>query len=472
MSTKETRRKPAEAEVTGSKSDEVDEDEVAQDWSEAAKVSVKSMTSSIPKRGEKDYEPDGTNVQELLLFRAREAMFETLANSPRGSAMSNQVKAYYDQDYHGAMLPHAKGNFLQTMGTADKEGRCWLKFHEFVYLAERGTILPFYSKNPMDGRVEEVPLSMQDVYSLFKSQAEMDLYFVYAHLKRLGFIVAANDNRDRRLASFFPPRECSRCSVRSVCESMISFVTLESTSLLNAFFYSSWNFLLRRHTSSAGIYGGLKRLISYQAPPKNADALRLQRAQTQYDQDKEKFPIAFDVWKPQTSFRKRSPGLPDFQVVIHSKGDSTQTFPSYVDLRSIFNSLDYKFDFLADIEDDDFWINNTFVNGRLGDIKTPSPRSKNIVKKSPELKPFGKGGKKQAAPHLKQIHRLKSGYRSFLLAVIDDGLISFVKISEADFGSEDVWYVPPKQAKNQKKIARLDNAARIARDKQRQNSLN
>ncbi|QLQ81552.1 hypothetical protein HG537_0F03130 [Torulaspora globosa] len=434
-----------------SKNDEVDEDEITQDWSQAAKLSVKSMASSIPKRGEKDYEPDGTNLQELLLYRAREAMFDTLANSPRGSVVSNQVKAYYDQEYHGAVVPHAKGNFLQTMGNVDDQGLCWLKFHEFVYLAERGTVIPFYSNQRPGKQADkfvEVPLSMQDVYSLFRSQEEMDLYFVFAHLKRLGFIVTTLDKKRSQTTSLYPEKYPNRQAVATICGSMFSFLKLETNCLLNAFFYSSWNFLLRRYTSSPQIYEDLKRLIPYRVPPKTIDALRLERSRLPPNRSQEKFPIAFNVWKPQTRYRKKNPGLPDFQVVMHSKNDSAQTFPSYVDLREVFYSLDYKFEFLSETDDEEFWGNNTFTGGNLANI----PKPKTAQARTNECKPSKKSGRKDVAEHVKQTRRLKNGYRSFLLAIVDDGLISFVKISEADFGSEDVWFMPPKGPRNRKQV--------------------
>ena len=113
-----------------------DEDEITQDWSQLAKLAKKSLKSTIPKRGEKEYGPDGTNVQENLLFNARKAMFETLFNSIRGSTLKNQVKAYYVKEKHEAVVLTPKGNFLQTVGKVDKLGKCWIHFIEFLYLAE------------------------------------------------------------------------------------------------------------------------------------------------------------------------------------------------------------------------------------------------------------------------------------------------------------------------------------------------
>lgn len=422
------------------KDDEVDEDEVTQDWSQAVKLSSRSTASSIPKRGEKDYEPDGTNVQELLLHRARKAMFTTLANSPRGSIIVNQVKAYYNPEFHGAVLPQPKGNFLQTMGTVDKHGKCWLNFQEFVYLAERGTILPFYMNEESS---IEVPLSMQDLYSLFKSQAEMDRYFIFAHLKRQGFVVTSPDLPEQDKTSFFPPIAV-RSSTLFRCNSLLSFVDDKMTSVMNAFFYTRWNFLIRKYTSTQKIYEGLKNLIPFVRPPKTSQELRCERKRFP-PKPNSNFSIAFNVWKPQTQFKKKSPGLPDFQVVVHNKNDALQCFPSYSELQEIFYSLDYKFEFLSEIDKELDWDNESFTNGILRKKQISKLKSKELSAiSSSEGQSNERKDNRHNSSHVKQIRRLKSGYRSFLLAVIDDGLISFVKISEADFGSENVWYVPSK----------------------------
>lgn len=55
--------------------EEEEEEELQQDWSQLASLVSKNAALSLPKRGEKDYEPDGTNLQDLLLYNASKAMF-------------------------------------------------------------------------------------------------------------------------------------------------------------------------------------------------------------------------------------------------------------------------------------------------------------------------------------------------------------------------------------------------------------
>ena len=173
--------------------EEEEEEELQQDWSQLASLVSKNAALSLPKRGEKDYEPDGTNLQDLLLYNASKAMFDTISDSIRGTTVKSEVRGYYVPHKHQAVLLKPKGSFMQTMGRADSTGELWLDFHEFVYLAERGTILPYYrleaGSNKSSKHETEILLSMEDLYSLFSSQQEMDQYFVFAHLKRLGFIL-------------------------------------------------------------------------------------------------------------------------------------------------------------------------------------------------------------------------------------------------------------------------------------------
>lgn len=444
---------------------EADDDEGTQDWSMAAKLSKKTTTLSLPKRGEKDYEPDGTNVQELLLYKARMAMFDTLQNSARGSVLSNQIKAYYVPAFQEAVIPQPKGNFMQTMGKVDTHGKCWLQLHEFVYLAERGTITPYYCKYfpiiPGDENNDiEIPLSMQDLYSFFKSQQEMDRFFVYSHLKRLGYIVNLKGELQEERTSFYPPliEPSIPLHLSQKVGGLVTFWEESKRSLLNSLFYCNWNFLIRRYTSSPQIYQGLNRLIPYVSPPKTIKELHYESFNSSIHLAEQSLQVSFDVWKPQTNFKKKSPGLPNFQVVVYNKNDSRQHFPTYSEFQGMFRSLDYKFEFLSEIEDDLAWNDHSYTKGKLRSDYLSSLKSKSVqvnasvknkMTKSRKSKPS-----KMAPSNLQQINRLKSGFRSFLLAIMDDGLISFVKISEADFGSENVWY---QASPHYKKGAKIQN---------------
>ncbi|GAV52002.1 hypothetical protein ZYGR_0AF04740 [Zygosaccharomyces rouxii] len=419
---------------------DVEDDELIQDWSQAAQLSIR--TSTLPKRGEKDYEPDGTNVQELLLYRARKAMFDTLSNSARGSVVKNLVKAYYDPHEHKALVLRPKGNFLHTLGKMDRNGTVWLEFYEFVYLTERGTITPFYKMDGIDWINQELPLTIEDLYMLFKSQEELDKFFVFGHLKRLGFIVMSTDNC---LESFFEPRD--EKGSKQILSNTWNLLPEWRRSLRNAIFYSPWKFRLNKYTSNPQIYQSLNQLVPFYKAPRTEEELRRTRFGLVSGKSSN-HPISLNVWKPKTDFKKKNPGLPDYQVVIYNKNDPNQHFPTYHELQEIFQHLDYKFEFLSEIDDTWNWDDHSYHDGKLRSQTITNAKSKEAggkavmdSKKSQKMKPKRKF--KPKSPRVQQKIRLKNGFRNFLLAVMDDGMISFVKISETDFGSENVWYVPP-----------------------------
>ncbi|SCW03619.1 LAFE_0G14466g1_1 [Lachancea fermentati] len=418
-------------------------DELAQDWSQMAKVTVSQNV--IPKRGEKDFEPDGTNVQELMLFRAKKAMFDSLSGAIRGSVVKNLVKAYYVPEKHMAVVPHPKGTFMHTMGRVDSSGCCWLEVYEFVYLAERGTVTPYWQNSGREDDEFDVPLSVEDTYSLFKSQSELDEFFVYAHLKRLGFIVSSINQNVPHWSSYL--EVSSITGEQRVYRYFTSLFRLIPT-IPHFSIYDPYHFYFRRYTSSGQIYRSLNLLIPSYSAPRTVQELCNENADSyQETTDLKAWKISFNVWKPRTNFRKKSPGLPDFQIVVYNKNESGSSFPTYPEIRNIFQRLNYQFDFLTDGNMNDVQVAN----------KIPQLNNEYKITKKEDESPRTKENKKNCKtypPHIQQLRRLKKGYRSFVLAVMDDGLISFVRLSESDFGSENVWYEPNAFTKKSSKSQR------------------
>lgn len=445
---------------------DLEEDEIIQDWSAVSKFTNDNPVLSIPKRGEKDYEPDNTNIQEVLLYRAQKAMFDTLENSVRGTIIKNQVKAYYVPDKHIGWIPHAKGNFIQTMGETDKDGKLWLHYFEFLYLAERGTITPFWKTN----NDIEIPLSIEDLYSYFKNQKEMDDFAIYAYLKRLGFIVqSANEFIiSQNKLSFYPP-SVSKPHCINILQNITSIFNKTYNSLFNGIIFSQWHLSLMKYTTSPQIYMSLNRLISCNRAPNSVEELH--RDYQLYSEgtttSDEVLQITFNVWKPNPTFKKKIPELPDYQIVTYNKNINGQQFPTYKELRRLIQLLNYKFNFLMDPSNSEYWNQHTYIGDiqrqkLLDDIdnnprnKTKPTKEKNIMIPKTKINKKQKP-KRELPPHIQQLKRLKNGYRSFLLAIMDNGIVSFSKISEADFGSENVWYVPPatrekKTINNRKKL--------------------
>ncbi|KAL3233772.1 tRNA-splicing endonuclease subunit SEN54 [Nakaseomyces bracarensis] len=417
--------------------DSGEEDEDVQDWSQVSQIAATSIT--LPRRGEKDYEPDGSDIQELQLYKAKKLMLDTLRNSVRGSVLKSQVKAYYYADKHQALLPLPKGNFLTTMGRANSSGEIWLDFHEFVYLSERGTITPFWGHDLTD--VHEIPLSVEDLYSFFPNQNELNKYLVYSHLKRLGFIVTLSHDKRTHTTSFFPRtakenRFIALFRHNPVLSSISSIFKLKIHFYQNYFVYSRAQYIFGRYTTNEQIYKRLANLVSVNPILKSSRELLHSKHHNYCLHTGPGTEIVFDMWKPCVNFRKKSPGLPDYQIVIFDKNNPLSKFPSSLKLKSIFNQLDYKFDYLG--IDDDEWDEHSYTEGfqRMKYLAMQRNKTKIPIKdktKNNHKQVSSKRKKRPVNENALKMKRLKQGYRSFLMAVIDNGLISFIRISETDF---------------------------------------
>lgn len=231
-----------------------------------------NWTSLLPKRGSKDYEPDGTNIQMSQLEKSKDAMFTTLS-VPRGHIKKHFVKAEWVADRRQARVLNPKGSFLQTCGRVDSQNQCWLNIEEFIYLVERGTVYPV---------LNNLPMSLQQCYSLFE-QGELEQYWCYAQLKRLGYIVLRYQKHYDEVVH------------------QLSFVQR-----VKSLFTRLYSNILRMLTTS--------RLLKFTSNESILRSLQIDSFiphGTKYA----KQPV-FSIWKPQQSFKKSSPPVPDFNINV------------------------------------------------------------------------------------------------------------------------------------------------------------
>lgn len=111
---------------------------------------------TIPKRGEKDFAPDGTDLQSRVLAESREAMHNALSGVRTHTSKVN-VHCTWRPSRGKAEVKVAKGTHFKAMGVADKEGVLWLEREEVVYLVERGGVECWWE--------EGIPMSLQGVYA-------------------------------------------------------------------------------------------------------------------------------------------------------------------------------------------------------------------------------------------------------------------------------------------------------------------
>jgi tRNA-splicing endonuclease subunit Sen54 len=190
--------------------------------------------SSIPRRGEKDFEPNPTEHQTGVLSESRRAMHNALS-FPRLHSGKTHVVAFYAPDGYFPLadipqpkagtetekssesaekparpapksanispdacvyVPNPKGQLFKSLGQADRWNRLWLLPEEALYLLERGSLdirWPSSSSSGAPGEDElSIPMSLQAAYASFVGHGGLTLerYSVYTGLKRLGYTLA------------------------------------------------------------------------------------------------------------------------------------------------------------------------------------------------------------------------------------------------------------------------------------------
>lgn len=263
------------------------DDEVLIDW----------RSVPLPKRGEKEFEPDGLEVQKDLLSEAVEAMFRALG-FPRGHSVRQHVEAVWIGDR--LVVPFPKGNYFRDMGTAGDKGILYLDAVETIYLCERGLLSVVLADDVFTQELAEAVsaerfrlvdtsrLAACDLAELYAiSGVDIDEYQVYAYLKRLGYLV-------RR------------------------WTTTETNVAPLPTFTTSWWLYFTRFTSYYKFFVNLPR-------PQVDDYATKPSPQ----------PQGFAVWKPTPNFRKLDPPLPHYHVVCVLAHDPFPTLDSIHSLAQV-----------------------------------------------------------------------------------------------------------------------------------------
>ena len=182
-----------------------EEDEV-QDWKIFSSV-VASGQDIVPKRGDKDFEPEGTDLQAQKLQESRNAMYGAL-EVVRGYSDKQELVGVWFPDRSQVYVPYLKGPFFKDCGSSESfepiHG-AWLHSWEALYLCERGSMRIYLSNDEFDRWLKScremkvvnkkfeyskklISMSLGHFYSYLTSET-LDQYLVYAYLKRLGYII-------------------------------------------------------------------------------------------------------------------------------------------------------------------------------------------------------------------------------------------------------------------------------------------
>ncbi|KAE8316208.1 tRNA-splicing endonuclease subunit sen54 N-term-domain-containing protein [Aspergillus transmontanensis] len=405
-----------------------------QDFRMLSNLSFLADTSqaTLPKRGEKDFEPNPTLYQADILDASRQAMHNALAH-PRLHNPKNQIIAIYAPD--GPAPPRSvvtpktldtiaendtpaqtaeaeesqskkptgtgtnvhpdscvyvtnpKGQFFKNMGRADRWGRIWLLPEEALYMLERGSLDVRWPRSATgcedDGETEDsgIPMSLQAAYACFIGHGGLtvDRFSVYSGLRRLGYtLIRAPGWYDEAEEEFEDPESTKRQGpgLAGIYGRFMDWLHSSTTTAVGPVAG------LGIHRNYNDIYRKLS-IIPFYDPTAPL---------SQNPQTKPPFRVVFHVYKPSTPFRKSAPPAPDFRVAVVNARTQT-TVPTLAQLGTLLES-------------------------------TP-------------LDP-PKGEKMERNLYM----RLRHGYRNVVLAVVDQGVVSYLRVADVAFGKEKLYNRP------------------------------
>lgn len=198
----------------------------------------KTNAAVLPRRGEKDFEPNPTLYQSDVLAASRAAMHQALSHprlhhprhrvigvyvpggfTPPASALKGSGSGTMSTDA-AATLPtkgprispdacvcvsNPKGAIFKAVGQADSWNRIWLLPEEALYLLERGSLEIMWDASddgPEDKDPLRVPMSLQAAYTCLIGRGGLTLerFAVYSGLKRLGYTLVRAPSWDETVA--------------------------------------------------------------------------------------------------------------------------------------------------------------------------------------------------------------------------------------------------------------------------------
>ncbi|WEW56881.1 tRNA-splicing endonuclease subunit sen54 [Emydomyces testavorans] len=423
----------------------------AQDFRFLSNVSFLSdpTQQSLPRRGEKDFEPNPTLHQADTLAASRNAMHNALMfprlHNPKNKVVgifcpqgaleplssrtgtaghgsstqsvpmegSNSSEEGTTGDARNEMetarqvyrprgddlcvcVPNPRGQHFRTMGQADQFNRVWLLPEEALYLLERGSLdirWPVELRNDegmvdaMDAVEQGVPMSLQAAYACLIGQGGLSIerYTVYAGLKRGGYVVIRAEGWSAKQSEITKTTRAPNQFQGQFGESGAVGVL----GLLSRILNSINNFRSTCSTAHGPVTGEIYRTLSIipafnpDTPDSDPKVIESTACSTS------PYRLAFNVYKPSTSFRKSSPGTPDFRLAVIN----ARTHPNLPSL--------------------------TELSALLASTPLAPPR----------------GEKLDRLMYL----RLRHGWRNVILGVVDQGVVSFLRVADAGFIKEPLY---------------------------------
>ncbi|KIX08244.1 uncharacterized protein Z518_02900 [Rhinocladiella mackenziei CBS 650.93] len=431
----------------------------------------------IPKRGTKDFEPNPTRSQASALDASRLAMHTALSAVRTHSGRNHLLGQYlpdeddwrWDDDGAGVRYGRCvvvykfKSTHLKVMGQADRKNWIWFLPEEALYLLERGSLdirWPDVDENDgaaiegdthdavtsesqttqrkedvspqqpsgrgeglikfeQDPKVGELPMSLQGAYASFigKDGLTLERYSVYASLKRLGYVVQRaptwHDN-DPPPANGHVHLQPPSASATPATTPSATTVTLSKPRVVTGCASLVYRLISRLfqagrgescpalgplvapglYRNYAGMFRALALIPYHDSSIPSTSSNPVSRASPNSIPVPRRNPpppfrIHFHVWKPSSAntYRKSAPPPPDYRIAV--------------------------------------------VDARTTSVPTLSQINALLDSQPDDALPRDKAGRMET--------RIKHGRRNVLLAVVDMGVISYLRLSDACFGAEKLF---------------------------------
>lgn len=443
--------KQDEAQISVNYNDYDIEDDV-QDWKALNKLTKNS--EALPKRGEKDFEPDGTSVQSSLLDDSRNAMYQALSY-PRGHNSKQELISIWMPNERRALVPHARGGFFKDMGTAANFGKkiqgVWLEPIEAIYLVERGSMIIYLGNQEFESYLQDstqepfayseklIALSLSHIYALvFDGDNKlMDKYVVYAYLKRHGYLVQGfrRLKEDDQYTAYKKQIQAKSNAVTHILQNVTTIISsIFSSPILNMFqgklqklgilaypYFHDLHFKTKHYFNYTSIFRTLRFIPAYSS----LDSLKSVPKKNPY------YSVDFNVWKPTPNFSKKNPPCPHFHICVVNIDKAS--FPKLNDIQGLLNDINYS---LASEDSSTGPVKNTKKQA-----KPKAPTKKELKQQRQKERQSKLDPKIQARNAYIKLRDNKFKYgasdRSIILALVQSGVINFMNIGEGDFSLEN-----------------------------------
>lgn len=288
-------------------------------------VAGSDTVQSIPKRGEKDFEPTGFGGQSKMLEQSRAALFGAISLE-RAHSSRSLCTATWDPIFKRAFLHVQRGQACAQMGISERRivngekmpATLELLPEETVYLIERGALDCRWTRTPgqvpsTEDHANCIPLSVAQAYAMVLGQDRItpERYQIYAYLKRLGYIVQRASVIDTVRTAAPANKPYMRDRIFQLLGSLLRYLARPLAWLVKMVM-SYWR---RYFMAPRGLLG----ISPYDTYDNIFNSLRIVHSTHQSEVKARPNPELepfFYAWRPATHFRRTAPPPPEFCICI------------------------------------------------------------------------------------------------------------------------------------------------------------